>query len=195
MGGNIRCPGISMDEVAVMEKWMSKDIHSFFEDIKTIRYGYMDINGGLHFEGDSDFKDHSYVFSSPADVIRNRCGWCWDVANLIAAWCRANGLPHVSLFMEYQDKAFHQTHTQVFLEYEDLWYAAPDNSDPESFGTQGFQNLQDCRDAFVKRFVDYVTYVRREEYDEKYLLLNRFACDVPPGIDDEAYLNFARTAQ
>ena len=178
-----------------MKAWMKKDIHSFFADIKTIRYGYMDVRGVLHFEEDADFKDHSYVFSSPADVIRNRCGWCWDVANLIAAWCCANGMPHVSLFMEYHDAVFHQTHTQVFLEYEGLWYAAPDNSTPEMFGEHGYWGLEACKDAFVKTFVDYLKYVRREGYDETRLLLNGFQSEVPSGIDDEAYLDFAKTAR
>lgn len=178
-----------------MEKWMEKDIHSFFADIKTIRYGYTDTKGEQHFEGDADFKDYSYVFSAPEDVIRNRCGWCWDVANLISAYCRHHEIPFVNLFMEYRDEVFHQTHTQVFLTHEGLWYAAPDNSTPEIFGEHGFQSLNACKDAFVKAFVDYLKSVRNEDYDETCLLLNSFRSEVPAAIDDEAYLEFARTAQ
>ena len=67
--------------------------------------------------------------------MKDRCGWCWDVANLIVHYCRAHRLEYKSYFMEYRSETLHQTYTQVFVRYGGLWYEAPDNSSPVTFGS------------------------------------------------------------
>jgi len=168
------------------------DVFRFVEWIKTIRYGYADTDGKLHFEGDSDFKEYRYVFSAPEQVAQNLCGWCWDVANLITEYCKEQGMKHQCLFMEYFTDELHQTHTQVFAEFEGKWYAFPDNSTPERFGEKGFARLEDCVADFVGQFEAYLRYVLKEHYDKKHLLLKEITASIPAGISDDEYLQLAR---
>ena len=72
-----------------MEAVYRPNIYEFADLINTIRYGYMDADGKLHFLEDPDFRVYQYVFSSPQQVLENKCGWCWDVANLITEYCKA----------------------------------------------------------------------------------------------------------
>ena len=168
------------------------DAFRFAEWVKTIRYGYMDADGKLHFEGDPDFAVQRYVFSSPEQVARNLCGWCWDVANLIAQYCKAQGMKHQCLFMEYNTEELHQTHTQVFTEFEGRWYAFPDNSVQGSFGEKGFDRQEDCGADFVGQFEAYLRYVLQERYNQEHLLLKEITIPIPAGISDDEYLHLAR---
>lgn len=166
--------------------------YSFFHYIKTIRYGYMDGIGRLHFADAPDFTVADYVFSSPEEVVRNNCGWCWDVANLIAHYCAHQGIDHRTLFMEYHTPELHQTHTQVFLKLHNLWYPAPDNSSADAFGAGSAGDFPACRDRFVDSFRDYLKYVLKERYDETQLLLRMVETPIPAHISDEEYLELAR---
>ena len=170
-----------------------QDIHAFFDFIQTIRYGYMDSHGVLHFIDDEDFEVRDYAFSGPEDVIRNRCGWCWDVANLIVHYCRYHKIQHKCLFLEYFSPVLHQTHTQVFLRHNGTWYAAPDNSSPDRFGDWGFDSDAECIHAFTAEFVRYLKHVLKENYDQRCLLCKEIHGDFPSGISDEEYLTMARS--
>ena len=68
------------------------DIEEFFCYVKSIRYGYQDTERKIHIislsDNYADMKERGrYVFSSPEEVVKNNCGWCWDVAELIACYC------------------------------------------------------------------------------------------------------------
>lgn len=177
-----------------MKETYERNVFDFSEWVKTIRYGYMDAEGKLHFEGDPDFAAYRYVFSSPEQVAKNLCGWCWDVANLITEYCKAQGMRYQCLFMEYFTDELHQTHTQVFTEFGGKWYAFPDNSAPEKFGEKGFERLEDCVADFVGQFEAYLKYVLKERYDPQNLLLKEITKPIPVGISDDAYLQLARGA-
>ncbi len=172
---------------------LSLDLDSFFRYLKTIRYGYMDRSGQLHFADAPDFTVEHYVFSAPEEVVRNGCGWCWDVANLISVYCTHHSMEHVTLFMEYRTPQLHQTHTQVFLKQHNLWYPAPDNSSPEPFGTGADEDFLLCRERFVDTFRAYLKYALKERYDERQLLLNPITAPIPAHISDDEYLKLART--
>lgn len=175
-----------------IDKIYSFDIFSFFDYIKTIKYGYKDAHGNLHFIDDEDWDMHDYVFSSPNEVIQNNCGWCWDVANLIACYCKRHHIEHTTLFMEYLSNELHQTHTQIFIFYNGKWYAAPDNSSPDQFGANGYISLAECQRNFVSSFVAFLKYTLKEKYDEKHLLLNEIHCEIAAGISDDEHLQIAR---
>lgn len=168
------------------------DIFSFFDYIKSIKYGYQDASGNLHFIDDENFTVRDYVFSSPSEIVRNHCGWCWDVANLISCYCERHHLEHITLFMEYLSAELHQTHTQVFVFYNGNWHAAPDNSSPDQFGNNGYISLEECKRNFVGSFVAFLKYTLKEKYDENYLLLNEIHCKIEAGISDDEYLQLAR---
>ena len=64
------------DDMEEFEDIMGLDIQAFFSYVETIRYGYQDQSGQLHFAGEEDFTVQDYAFSSPEDVVKNNCGWC-----------------------------------------------------------------------------------------------------------------------
>lgn len=167
---------------------MSLDIEPFFQYVKTIRYGYKDQSGKLHFAEDKDFSLWDYSFSSPEEIVNNNCGWCWDLAELIKEYCLRHGVKCSSYFMEYLSDDLHQTHTQVFLCYEGKWIAAPDNCLGLEFGSPGFNNLKQCVEWFVCMFTDFLQSVLKGKYDESKLLVKEYTCSFSAGISDENYL-------
>lgn len=171
---------------------LSLDLNSFFDFIKTIRYGYQDRRGNLHFECDPDFAVLDYIFSSATEVVSNACGWCWDVANLIGVYCEHWDIEHLTLFMEYRTPELHQTHTQVFLKRNRMWYPAPDNSAGFSFGTGAHEDFEACREQFVNTFRDYLKYVLKDRYDESVLLVKSVTKPIPTHISDDDYLELVR---
>lgn len=171
---------------------LALDIHSFFDHIRAIPYGYRDSRGDLHFEQDPDFREHPYVFSAPEEVVRNSCGWCWDVAGLISRYCTHHGIEHITLFMEYRTPQLHQTHTQVFLKWNTMWCPAPDNSAVFSLGAGGRTAYEACRDNYIDTFRQYLRSVMKEQYQESRLLVKPVTVPIPGGITDDEYLELVR---
>lgn len=170
------------------EDVMAMDITDFFQYVETIQYGYHDPSGQLHFSDDTDFKEYEYAFSSPEDVVNNHCGWCWDVAELIKAYCKKHSLPCRSWFMEYLSDDLHQTHTQVFLCFQGKWYPAPDNSIGLQLGEPNFDELDLCVKWFIDWFTDHLKSVLQDKYDKSCLLVKEYTCTFSPGISDDEYL-------
>lgn len=170
------------------EEVMQMDVMAFFQYVETIRYGYQDTSGQLHFADETDFKEYEYAFSSPEDVVKNNCGWCWDVAELIKNYCEKHGLPYRSWFMEYQSAELHQTHTQVFLYFHGKWCPAPDNSIGLHLGEQEFDELDSCVDWFIDWFTDHIRVVLQDEFDNTHLFVKEYVCKFLPGISDDDFL-------
>ena len=170
------------------EDVMSLNVADFFRYVETIRYGYQEKSGKLHFADEGNFTVQNYAFSSPEDVVKNNCGWCWDVAELIKVYCQRHDILCRSFFMEYLSNDLHQTHTQVFLNYHGKWCPAPDNSIGLKLGEPSFDDLGKCVKWFVDWFTDHLRSVVREKFDDKYLLVKEYACSFMAGISDDDFL-------
>lgn len=151
---------------------MNLDIHKYFEYIQSIRYGYSDTRGKLHFPGDEDFHGHKYSFSHPCDILKNNCGWCWDISYMTCEYCKANGIEYRHIFLEYISGGIHQTHTQVFLMYDGKWYAAPDNSSDEGFGVSPFSSYADVLEDFKNGFCSYIEHAFKVKCAKSALTVN-----------------------
>ena len=165
---------------------------SFFAYVASIRYGYKDQQGNLHFQDEEDFLDYDYAFSSNEEVVENNCAWCWEIAELTKEYCIWNGIPYHTWFMEYRSEELHQTHTQVFMLYQEKWCPTPDNSLGIQLGEHGFSALNESVQWFKSFFTDYLKAVLKDKYDEKNLLLKEYNCDFPMGISDDEYLDRIR---
>ena len=134
--------------------------NDFFNFIRNIDYGYMDVKGKIHRISPND--DYSkqggdpYVFSSPDQVVANNCGWCWDVAELIRLWCQTNNVEYKYIFFEYLSNDFHKTHTQVFAKRNNKWCECPDNTSPIVFGENCYDKFETCINDFVNLFKNYL---------------------------------------
>ena len=178
--------------MTTIEEVMQLDIEAFFRYVETIRYGYRDQSGRLHFTQDEDFTVQDYAFSSPEDVVQNNCGWCWDVAELTKRYCAEHGIPCRSWFMEYFSDELHQTHTQVFLQFNGNWCPAPENSLGLRLGERGFAALEQSVQCFTDWFTEYLRSVLRDKFDAKYLLIKEYTRTFARGITDEEYLSQIR---
>lgn len=177
---------LMLDDIMVM------DIERFFQYVKSIQYGYKDCFGNLHLAHDKDFTVQDYSFSSPEEIVKNNCCWCWDLAELIKLYCIRNSIACKSYFMEYLSDDLHQTHTQIFINYQKKWSAAPDNCLGLPFGSPCFDELEACVKYFVNLFTDYLKSVLKEKYEEANLLVKEYTCTFSAGISDEEYLSKIR---
>lgn len=175
-----------------LQRIMALDIRSFFHYVSSIPYGNQDRSGALHFSGDPDFTVQDYAFSSPEEIVKNNCCWCWDLAELIRLYCAEHQIPCKAYFMEYRSDALHQTHTQVFLYDQETWSAAPDNCLGLAYGTPRFANLDDCVAWFTGMFTDYLKAVLKKQYDESRLLVKPYSCTFSAGTSEEEYLSRIR---
>lgn len=175
-----------------LEDIIALDTESFFNYIKSIPYGYKDHSGKIHLAEDKDFSVKDYSFSSPEEIVQNNCAWCWELMELIKVYCAWHELPYKSYFLEYISDDLHQTHTQVFLQYQGKWCAAPDNCLGLELGTPCFDELQACVDWFVNLFTDYLKHVLKEKYNANKLLVKEYTCTFCSGITDEEYLSLIR---
>ena len=178
--------------MAAFEDIMGLDIQSFFSYVETIQYGYQDKSGQLHFADEEDFTIQDYAFSSPEDVVNNNCGWCWDLAELIKVYCVRHDLPCRSWFMEYLSDELHQTHTQVFLQFNGNWCPAPENSLGLHLGEHSYAELDQCVQWFAGWFTDYLRSVLRDKFDARDLLVREYTRTFDRGITDEEYLSQIR---
>lgn len=158
----------------------------------TIRYGYKDQSGLLHFQDEESFSVNEYVLSSCEEVVANKCAWCWEIAELTKLYCRKNSIPCHSWFMEYRSRELHQTHTQVFALYQGKWCPTPDNSLGIKLGEHGFDELDLSIQWFVDFFVGYLKTVLKDRYNQDNLLVKEYTCAFTAGITDNAYLDQIR---
>ena len=169
----------------------------FFGYVRGIDYGYMDAEGVVHrispADNCADQSGAPYRFSSPEQVVRNNCGWCWDIAELIRLWCERNSIEYKCVFLEYRSPELHRTHTQVFAKWNGKWCEAPDNTSPVLFGENGYDSAEACISAFTGLFRAYLEHELDEKYDEDRLLVKEFRNTVVSGLTDEEYLSIVRS--
>jgi len=188
MSGEKRRYGMPKKFTEIM--MLSPDL--FFSYVASIRYGYKDQQGNLHFQDEENFTVHDYSFSSSEEVVENNCAWCWEIAELTKQYCIRNSIPYHAWFMEYKSEELHQTHTQVFMLYQEKWCPTPDNSLGIKLGEHGFSDLNKSVQWFKGFFTDYLKAVLKDKYDEKKFLLKEYICEFPKGITDNEYLNRIR---
>lgn len=172
----------------MIENILRLNIHDFFSVIQTIQIGYKDQFGFLHYESDDDFLDSDYYVSSPEEVIHNNCGWCFDITNLIQLYCDYHHMEHTCFFVEYEDESNYISQIQVFLEYEEKWFFAIDNSLRETFGFIAYPTKEACIQSFIQDFKSYLQYHLKESYQEERIFINELSYTLSPGTDFETCL-------
>ncbi|MBQ9535405.1 MAG: hypothetical protein IJU78_06150 [Clostridia bacterium] len=175
-----------------MKAVYSLSLSDFLAYLKTVDYGYKDVNGVIHTGEEFDFEKYPYAFSSPAEVTANSCAWCWDICELIRDYCRHNGIPVSTWFYEYQSGAIHQTHTQAFIKTEGQWYPAPDNSDPHLLSDFTGKRYDEVIKEFQGYFRDFIRHITGGEADESRFLFREYGGGLKSGMSDEDVLRHLR---
>ena len=158
----------------MLDRILDLNIFDFFSIVQTIRNGYKDTENQYHYEEDYDFYDYEYQVSSPNEVIDNNCGWCFDISNLIHAYCDYNDLEHTSLYIEYDEDSNYISQIKDFIQYKDQWYFAPDNSIKETFGFIAYPTKEACVQSFIDDFKSYLEYYLKDKYNADRLNINQF---------------------
>ena len=168
-------------------------VSEFFQFVKTIAYGYRDTRGAVHVLSEVmetvDASAWPYAYSTPQDILETSVGWCWDVCQLIKAYCQANGMPCRTYYLEYFDpaKGQHQTHAQCFAHDGGAWVLCPDNTDPEPFGTRTNASLEALVKELAGDFFDFCT-AQFGSLDPACQLVKAFDLQFPAGMGDEALM-------
>ena len=91
---------------------MENDIMDIMNDIK---YGYLDINGNIHYVIDKDFGS-LYKLQSPRETLNNKVGVCWDQVELERYLFDKKNIKFNTYFIVYYSDNICPTHT--FLIYK-----------------------------------------------------------------------------
>ena len=86
---------------------MENDIMNIMNDIK---YGYLDINGNIHFDIDEDFES-LYTLQSPGETLNNKVGVCWDQVELERYLFDKKNIKFNTYFIVYYSDNICPTHT------------------------------------------------------------------------------------
>lgn len=97
---------------------MKKDIMNIMNDIK---YGYLDINGNLHFDIDEDF-DSKYKLQSPNETLNNKIGVCWDQVELERYLFEKENIEFKTYFIVYYSENICPTHTFLIYNIDNNYY-------------------------------------------------------------------------
>ena len=171
---------------------LSLSLSDFLKYIKTVDYGYKDLYGKIHIGKDFDLAAYPYTFSSPAEVVSNNCAWCWDICELIRDYCSYHGIPVSVWFYEFNDNEIHQTHTQAFIELEQLWYPFPDNSDPHSIEDFQGKALDEVCKEFQGYFIDFIQHICQSTPKTNGFIFNEYDRRLKAGMSDEEVLSLLR---
>ena len=90
-------------------------IDKIMEQLKSIKYGWMDKNGNKHTKVDDSFSS-DYILETPEEVIKNKIGVCWDQVELERSLFEKENIPVKTYFIVHYDNKNCPTHT--FLTYE-----------------------------------------------------------------------------
>ena len=80
------------------ERYQITNLDSLYDFCQSIDYGWVDRSGRKHFE-----TNHSatYFLQSPAELLQNQIGICWDQTELQRAWFSSQGIPVETYFLYY----------------------------------------------------------------------------------------------
>lgn len=98
-----------------------QSVNEFLDNLKAIKYGYMDSNNNIHTDIDASFKK-KYILSSPEDVIKNEVGTCFDLVELERNYFKNAGFKFQTYFMVYYEPKKTLTHTFVVYEENEKFY-------------------------------------------------------------------------
>ena len=97
---------------------MENDIMSIMNDIK---YGYLDINGNIHFDIDEAF-DNKYKLQSPNETLNNKVGVCWDQVELERYLFDKKNIKFNTYFIVYYSDNICPTHTFLIYKIDNDYY-------------------------------------------------------------------------
>lgn len=79
-------------------KFHITDLDSLYNFCQNISYGWIDRQNNRHFGPNNS---NEYFLQSPAELLQNQIGICWDQTELQRAWFTSQGIPTKTYFLYY----------------------------------------------------------------------------------------------
>lgn len=91
-----------------------------------IRYGFVGRNGKKYFAGDEDWDSDWYeqcIVQPGIDVLKTKCGTCWDQVELERMWFESHGYEFKTIFLWFEVNSENDlpTHTILVYKNNDKW--------------------------------------------------------------------------
>ena len=86
-----------------------------------IKYGYLDINGNIHYVIDKDFGS-LYKLQSPGETLNNKVGVCWDQVELERYLFDKKNIKFNTYFIVYYSDNICPTHTFLIYKIDNDYY-------------------------------------------------------------------------
>lgn len=100
---------------------MENDIMNIMNIMNDIKYGYLDINGNIHYVIDKDFES-SYKLQSPGETLNNKVGVCWDQVELERCLFDKKNIKFNTYFIVYYSDNICPTHTFLIYKIDNDYY-------------------------------------------------------------------------
>ncbi len=153
----------------------------FTEYVKTIKYGYVDLNNNKHYDIFTN-PINDYCLQKPEELIENNMGLSFDIIELYRSYLTKHNIYFESYYLEYEDKDILETHAFIIEKRaNNLWYECIDNSWVNDIHPKGFRD----KDLLIKSIYEWFqNYVESEHpnINKTKFYMNRY--DTPQDVFD-----------
>ena len=147
--------------------YMKEKIDKIMTIMEEIDYGFKDDQNNNLVEDDDKWNDFSkfYYLLSPEELLKTKCGVCWDQVELERNLFEKNNIDCKTYFIYIDDNKNLPSHTfltysvdNIFYWFEHSWYNYK--------GIHKYNNEKDMLEDIKNKFID----SRKDEVDENYKL-------------------------
>lgn len=125
---------------------------------KNFNYGYLGKNGRVYYYNDSDFeKDwfQQYILQNSKDLLKNRCGNCWDQVEFERDWFKKKGYEIKTIYemvkLNYDN--VYPTHSFLVYKNNNYWYLF-ENADFDNRGIYKFNSFDELLSYQYNKYVE-----------------------------------------
>ena len=146
---------------------------------KNFSYGYLDIDGAIHYVEDEDFNDswyEKYVLENYDDVLRTNIGNCFDMTEFEREWFTRNGYT-VHTYFEMVALPYENIYpTHSFLVFEDNGkYYHFEYSDFNNRGIHEYDSIDSLLESQYESYLKYLDEFNITEEEKEHIILKSFA--------------------
>lgn len=135
-------------------------VKKFYEQIKTIKYGWHDKKNILHEHlSDGNFKKQ-YRMQKISKIQKSNHAICWEMCELERKFFQKEKINHKVIFAILQEHKKFPCHTFLVYEEEGIWYWFEASWDKKK-GIHKYESLEALLDYIRNNFHDFV----KSEYD------------------------------
>ncbi len=126
-------------------------IKELMDILNNIEYGYVDINGKIHFDIGKNFSQ-VYKLQNPEEIFKNGVGVCWDQVELERYLFEKNNIEFKTYFIVYYDNYSCPTHTFLIYKKNDkyFWF---EHSWEKYRGIRKFNSEYDALKEIKEKFI------------------------------------------